>query len=420
MSNNKSMILLSIAGILTSLPMLTSAETVFEEVRVVYDGGGQDHLNAAAVDVDGNMYITGVRGQSAGINAAYYTAKYDSYGREEWLRIYAPGGTSAGGKMTIDRDGNSYIALTAPLGRILKYDTDGNESILVADPNITPYGCCSGEVGLVLDKDENNLYTWVSHTIQKVSLNGGTNWAQQLHAASYLVRDIAVDDAGDIYVVGQSLSIATELVIKKFDSLGNVIWSQFWSEDGMQSEYTYGLELDSNNNVYILAQVVSYENSCLYCVTSSIINFSSDGNFVNSVILGGEDEYVAGSIKIVDDKIYVVVRKRTGPTMVTQKRNTDLSLIWSAEHAVGYIVPRNSPDIDGLGNVIVGYDGLDAKMSTVKYDMNGNELWTMKGEGRRSVFVKFGASSDIYTAGSAGLIPDTFMYRYDVTSLICQ
>lgn len=418
MSSTKNIIILAFAGILTGLSMQASAETVFEEIRVVYDGGGLDHVSSAAVDVYGNMYITGARGNNTGIGAnTYYTAKYDSYGREEWLRIYSPGFASGVNKMTVDRDGNAYVALGGHLGRILKYDADGNESVL-ANPNIVPFGCCSNQVGLILDEDENNLYSWASHTIQKINLNNGsTEWIQRLHTANYLVRDIAVDSSGNIYVVGHSKNNLTDIVIKKFDSLGNVVWSQFWSEPGVQTELAYGLELDSANNVYILAQVLSYEASCLYCLTSSVISFSADGNFLNSASLNGGVDYLAGNIKVADDKIYVVMREKSGTTMITQKRNLDLSLAWSATHPIDQITPNNL-DIDGVGNVVVGFRGNDGKMSTIKFDMNGNELWTIKGEGSSSAFVKFGVASDVYTAGSSYL--DAYMYRYDVTQLICQ
>ncbi len=415
MSNNKSLISLVFAGMLTSLPMLVFAETVFEEVRVVYDSGEQqDAISSAAVDVYGNMYITG---KHINILGGYYTAKYDSYGREEWRRVHSPGGGPGVSKMAIDKNGNTYVALGSHLGKVLKYDADGNENIL-ANPGIVGFGCCSGKVGLMLDRNENNLYSWAAHTIQKINLgNGNTEWIQKLHAANYLIRDVAEDDAGNIYVVGHSLNSITDIVIKKFDSSGNVVWSQFWAEEGVQNESVYGLELDSNNNVYILAQVLSYEASCLYCIATSVVNFSEDGYFINSVVMNGINEHVAGAIKMEDDKLYVVMRERSSHTMITQKRNLDLSLVWSVAHPIGNRVPNNL-DVDGIGNVVVGFQGNNSKMNTVKFDENGTELWTIEGEGSNPVFVKFGATSDVYAAGSSAL--DAFMYRYDATPLICQ
>ena len=408
---NKRKLLSFLSGTLVSLPMLVSAETVFEEVRVTYDSGGQDSLTSSAVDRDGNMYITGVRRNDA---RGVFTAKYDSYGREKWVR-HSSDSVFGGNKMTTDRKGHSYVALTGNLGNVLKYDADGNETIL-SDRRVVPYGCCSRQVGLVLDHNENNLYSWASHTIQKINLNGDVGWTQQLHFANHLVRDIAVDDFDNIYVVGHSVGHLSEIIVKKIDSQGNVIWSQFWHEENRHGERAYGLELDSNNNIYILLHNLSSEDTCLNCASSSVISYSSDGHFLNRIILNG---YLAGSIKVADDKVYVVMRNRSAFTMVVQKLDTDLSQIWSStEFAVGSNI-LSKLDADGVGNVVVGFMGPDSRSTITKFDMNGSELWTIKGEGRGRppAFVKFALGGNVYAADS---YLDVFMYRYDVTPLICQ
>ncbi len=411
MINSKVKIILLI--VMMGLPIPVLSETVFEEVRVVYDGGGQDNLSSAAVDIDGNMYITGV-----GINGTRggFIAKYDSYGSEEWVR-YPSGSISNGNKMIVDRDGNAYVVLSGELGKTLKYDSEGNESVL-ADPQIVPYGCCGRAVGLVFDNDENNLYSWASHTIQKISLDGGAGWAQRLHTASYMVVDVAVDVSGNIYAVGYSLSVVSGVVVKKLDSSGNVIWSRLLQDEGVSGEVAYGLELDANNNVYVLLQAGSYEDAGSYTTTSLVASISSDGSVVNSVVLHGTYGYMAGGIKVVDDKVYALTRKRAQPTaMIVQKLNVDLSLVWSsAEYLIGYRTPQHL-DVDGLGNVVVGVNEMDNKTAIVKFDANGSDLWTIKGEGRNPVLVEFGRGGDVYAADA---FLDGFMYRYDVTQLTCQ
>jgi len=422
MSNSKRVVLLSLVGVLTSLPMLVSAETVFEEVSVTYDGGGQDPVNAAAVDIDGNMYITGGRSDSAGVRT-YYTAKYDSYGREKWVQNYSTGQASwfaPFDTMTVDRASNTYVALSESynFGKVLKYDAAGNETVLV-EGSVTPYNY-DHRVGLVLDKDETNLYLRASNSIKKISLDGGAGWTQPLYNANTWVRDIAVDDAGNVYAVGRSIYLSgngtTDVVVKKFDSNGNELWVRHWYEEGKQNEDAHGLEIDSNGNVYILVQTINYENSCLYCITSSIVSFSSSsGALIGNAVLNGTDGYLAGAIRVADDKIYVTMRRKTTNVLITQKLNTDLSLVWSTEYSGGTSTPRGL-DVDGTGNVVVGIR-TQYNMATVKFDMYGTELWTQAGDGNDSAFVKFGTTGEIYAAGST---VDAFMYRYGVTQLICQ
>lgn len=424
MPNNKRKFFLFLAGAVVSLPMLAFAETVFEEVNVTYDGGGQDPVNSAAVDIYGNMYVTGGRGNSAGVGAnTYYTAKYDSYGREQWVRVHSTGQSSWIGMsdtMIVDRNGNAYVALSESynFGKVLKYDNDGNETVVI-EGGTTPYNH-DHHIGLALDKGENNLYLRASSSIKKISLDNGTGWTQPLLNWNTWVRDIAVDDAGNVYAVGRSIytsgNSSTDVIVKKFDSEGGVLWSQFWYGEGLQNEDAYGLELDSNGNVYVLVQAMNYEESCKYCVTSSVVNFSSNGDLVGSTVLNGTDGYNAGAIKVVDDKIYVTMEDRNTREMVVQKLNADLSLTWSTRYVSGGFSPAKLLDVDGLGNVVVGVRG-QYNMATVKFDMYGNELWAQNGTGNNPAFVKFGITGEVYAAGST---TDAFMYRYGVTQLICQ
>jgi len=421
MSNIKRVALLSLVGALTSLPMLVSAETVFEEVSVMYDGGGQDPVNSAAVDIDGNMYMTGGRTDSAGVRT-YYIAKYDSYGQEEWVRDHSTGRASwlaPFNTMTVDRAGNAYITLSESynFGKTLKYDANGNETVLVEGSGI-PYSY-DRRVSLTLDKDENNLFLRASNSIKKISLNGGTGWTQPLHNANTWVRDIAVDDTGNVYAVGRTIYLSgngtSDIVVKKFDSNGNELWARHWYEEGKQSEDAYGLELDSNGNVYILVQTINEENLCLYCITSSIVSFNSNGDLTSSAVLNGTDGYLAGDMMVADDKVYVTMRRKATSVLIAQKLDTDLSLVWSTEYSGGISTPRGL-DVDGLGNIVVGIQA-QYNMATVKFDIYGTELWTQVGDGNSPAFVKFGTTGEVYAAGAN---VDAFMYRYGVTQLICQ
>ena len=416
MSNNKGMFLLSMAAGLAGLSMVASAETVFEEVSVTYDGAAQDPVNSAAVDLYGNMYITGTN------SGSYFTAKYNSYGSEVWLRFHDTGTSSWFGKfdtMIVDRDSNVYVALSESynFGRILKYDADGNETVLVAGGG-TPYNH-DHKIGLELDSAQDNLFLRASNTISKVSFNGGAGWSQLLHNSNTWVRDIAIDDSGNVYAVGRSQYLSgngtTDVIVKKFDSNGNELWVQHWFETGTQAEDAFGIELDSTGNAYILVQANNYNSACSGCTTSSVVSFDSNGLELGSVALNGTDGYLAGALKVVNDKIYVTMRSKSGFILTTQKLNLDLSLVWSTDYSGGYSVPKGL-DVDGLGNVVVGFEG-QYNMATVEYDMNGTELWTQTGAGSRSAFVKFGVTGEVYAAGYKF---DAFMYRYGVTQLICQ
>ncbi len=147
------------------------------------------------------------------------------------------------------------------------------------------------------------------------------------------IGSATVDIDGNMYFTGSSLG-NTYLTVK-YDNLGNIIWSRFWHAegDGTQGKTVHGLQLDANNNVYLLVQSINYENSCLYCITSFVVHFSSDGNTTNSTILNGTNGYAAGAIKVADDKIYATILSRNTHMLTVQKLNTDLSLDWSTEYS---------------------------------------------------------------------------------------
>jgi hypothetical protein len=128
---------------------------------------------------------------------------------------------------------------------------------------------------------------------------------------------IAVDDAGNIFVVGSfsstvdfnpdpveedfhtSVSGFTNAFLSKFDSHGDHIWTQTWGAAGGDTE-AYAVEIDSLGYVYVGGQSKNYLPGCI------LMKYDQDGNLLWQGSWGdGNNDYIQ-SVAIDDfDNIFL-------------------------------------------------------------------------------------------------------------------
>jgi len=244
-----------------------------------YNGPGDDAdwVNSMTVDSLGNVYVTGTAGGGSTGSADSYnditTIKYNSEGTVIWEKTYIGPGTSwdEGSMITLDNLGNVYVtgktvSSTSTHEDIItiKYTNDGTElwkKFFNGPGSTTDEG-----TALAVDKMHSVYVTGKSYysslngfdiiTIKYDSL-GTQLWAQNFNGFSNendIAKEIALDDAGNIYVLGTTVNTTTseDYQLIKYDPAGTRQWEEkFTNSNGAGSqEYAVALFVDELNNIY--------------------------------------------------------------------------------------------------------------------------------------------------------------------------
>jgi hypothetical protein len=220
---------------------------------------------AIAVDSSGNVYIAGfTASQGAGGPFDAFIAKYDTSGTIQWQRVLGGSGNDFTVGIAVDSSANVYVTgYTASEGQggsdvlIAKYDTSGTlqwQRIL---------GGGSSDLGFGIDVDSSGNVYVAGNTgstgagsndalVTKYDTSGTIQWQRVLgDADGQSFNGVAVDSAGDVYVVGSSpLSGTNAIIIAKYNNSGTIQWQRALNSSG--TETGVGIRVDNLGNFYII------------------------------------------------------------------------------------------------------------------------------------------------------------------------
>ncbi|MDF7815235.1 SBBP repeat-containing protein [Hymenobacter sp. YC55] len=236
--------------------------------------GGTDRGSASAADMAldnaGNVYVTG--GAFGVSSAEYATVKYDgATGQQLWEARYNALGSFYNGasRLVLDAAGNVYVSgIFNSNSRIvfatIKYN--GTTGQQVWDARFPTFGTGTGATvdGLTVDAAGNVYITgksdYIAFSSECLTIKYAAN-GQQLWVARYKGPDngygegaaVAVDAAGDVYVMGRTISNNTGtqgFVVKYARTDGRQLWETRY---GGVAGFTYpvDLALDAAGDVYI-------------------------------------------------------------------------------------------------------------------------------------------------------------------------
>jgi len=233
--------------------------------------GGIDNEIASGIALDslGNIYITGHANYSFIGNYDIILAKFDSSGQIQWNRTFGGDGYDIGYDVALDSKDNIYLAGTIDLSEdpwdsktdliLIKYNSYGEYQW-----NKTWGG--EGEdtyLGMTLDSEDNiyitgyvsNISDWDYPDLVLIKYDnlGNHLWNRTWGGpGGDYGADIVLDSLSNIYLTGKSFdeSSGPNICLLKYNNLGELQWNKTWN-NSIQYEYGTGIALDSSENIYI-------------------------------------------------------------------------------------------------------------------------------------------------------------------------
>jgi hypothetical protein len=302
---------------------------------------------------------------------------------QEWVAKYerpsGSGGTAS--QMALDKVGNCYVLGTSNVNLgimvLIKYNCNGDTVWTRSYPE-------AGNVGVVADSI-GNVYITGNKLFNIVTIKynpaGVQQWVKIYDSGtSDECWDIIMDRNGFIYVVGYS---GNQSLIIKYNVNGDTVWTRKYSETNYRF-YGFNLVIDNHNNFLLSGRREHIPSS-----TGFQITMKYDSNAVLRWINNPLENLMISPVETGTDNsgnIFVSGQSFSG-NILTIKYDLNGNEVWKRIYDGPSFVSDMPYDlkVDGFGNVIltgVGSSaGNNADYVTIKYDTNGDSLWVRKYNG---------------------------------------
>ena len=319
-----------------------------------------DYATAIAVDGSGNAYVTGL---SYGLGTAgdYTTIKYNSFGETLWVRRYMGTlihNTDEARAIAVDGSGNVYVTggSIGPEGwgfATIKYNPSG-ETLWVRR-----YVGSLGANAMMID-NSGNVYVTGDFITIKYSSSGVEQWAVIYDGPGVdISRAIAVDGSGNVYVTGLSWGSgsAYDYATIKYNSLGETLWVRRYNGPGNGWDLATAIGIDDSGNVCVTGMSIGANNSNEYATIK--YNASGDTLWVRRYSYGAGYYAEANAIALDDSGNVYVTGQSSAPGTFGGYATVKYNAAGVQQWVVRYVGPGNGDDeanairVDNLGNVYV-------------------------------------------------------------------
>lgn len=290
-----------------------------------YNGPGNSTDEAVAITLDNNGNVI-VTGRSIGVIGAgfdYVTIKYSPDGTQQWVQRYDNDGANTGDEATdiaVDQNGNVYVTGKSGSGgatsfdyATIKYNSIGVQQWVQRYHFTGDYGDIANAIAI---DNSGNVYVtgqsgkavgnqddWDCATI-KYNSNGVQQWVNRYSGATDMWEkgiDIALDNLGNIYVLGQRALFnngesGRDFLTIKYNANGSKGWERIYNGSANLEDFPTSLAIDNNNDVIVAG--ISQNDVLSYEAKTIKYNYSGDYQWENQFFLGG---MLQGGVSLTTD-----------------------------------------------------------------------------------------------------------------------
>ena len=376
-----------------------------------------DFANALAVDIDGNVYVTG-GGEYVNYNVSsvdYTTFKYANNGDTLWIRRFNGKGLVISDDrpvaMKIDTSGNIYVTGNTQEDlynydfTTVKYKSTGDTlwirrftSLSRHDDQVKALTVDWGGNVIVTGKSVRGPYSFGGDfaTI-KYSPSGDSVWVRYYQGPAFdddSPAALAVDEVGNVYITGASTGVGTyyDYATIKYAPNGDTMWVRRYNGPGNGNDQATALAIDDSGNVYVTGESFGSGNAREFVT----IKYNSVGDSIwvrrYKGIENGDN--IATDLSLdAKGNVYVTGRSIGNGTYydyATIKYNPNGDTLWVRRYnGLGnYEDIPSALSLDSAGNAYVTGKswgvGSSRDYATIKYNSNGDQIWVERYDGPNS------------------------------------
>ncbi|UOQ64711.1 T9SS type A sorting domain-containing protein [Hymenobacter volaticus] len=394
---------------------------------------GIDEVEDLAVDLTGNVYVTGTSLFSGVFTGNFTTVRYAQFKvQQAWEARFTGAGNSAevAKDVVSDTAGNVYVTGYAYNGRnydyaTVKYNATGQQLWQAryngpADNEDLPTNVVVDEAGNVYVSGTSYSATESDYATVKYSPTGQQLWVARYNgpASGYdLAAKVKVDAAGNVYVTGSSDNGSAsryDYATIKYASTGQQVWATRYNGPSNSFDLAADLTLDSEGNVYVTGTTYTDSQSDYATLRYAGADGQQEWEEIYNGTGDGYDEatkiVLAGPLNSVAVTGTSYGGTSTGYDFATIRYQTLSGLqAWVSR----YNDPANGDDVaadvavTSQGDVVVAgtsYGGRSADYSTVRYASNGQVVWNNRYDGPANSYdeakaVAVNAAGNVYVTG---------------------
>ncbi|MFW9970061.1 MAG: SBBP repeat-containing protein [Candidatus Odinarchaeota archaeon] len=255
-------------------------------------------------------------------------------------------------------------------------------------------------------------YNYHALCLVKYDNAGNYQWNKTIDGYSYQDCAITIDSSDNIFLASEiynSNSSNFDIILLKFDSLGNYQWNKTWDGGKDADDYCHAIGLDSLENIYVAGESNSGPNNEDFC----LVKYDNLGNFLWNKTWGGPYNDICWAIALdSSDNIFLAGDTLSfgagNPDMCIVKYNNTGDFQWYKTWSNSGSLFCRAIVFDSLENIYLAgsnYNADSLDFCLVKFNNSGDFQWSRTWGGvlyDACYSMLIDPSENLYLAGTKG------------------